>query len=314
MRPARLRCCLLAASWLAASACLALPAPNTVRGVTVRPAQIYISPDSSAAKLAEIDRGREVAVLETSREWVHVFASLGPERDVTGWMLDKGVIRTSTPNGDAILYGAAADSEAEASRPRGRRNAAQDAMNLYARMAEYFPQSPRAGEALYRSADIRWQLDKLDLIGRPSAKEKDPHLREPLEEHYMKEVIKKFPRTRWADLAAFHLIDNKLCGEWQGSHDCPEKESDLYLKYAREHPDSPATPEALYDAATRLADLIEIYRTEEQPGKSQEARNRALRVSQDLATRFPQSDWGARGQTLLYMLQQNIPVYGNIVE
>ena len=314
MRPARLRCCLLAASWLAASACLALPAPNTVRGVTVRPAQIYISPDSSAAKLAEIDRGREVAVLETSREWVHVFASLGQERDVTGWMLDKGVVRISTPNGDAILYGAAADSEAEASRPRGRRNAAQDAMNLYARMAEYFPQSPRAGEALYRSADIRWQLDKLDLIGRPSAKEKDPHLREPLEEHYMKEVIKKFPRTRWADLAAFHLIDNKLCGEWQGSHDCPEKESDLYLKYAREHPDSPATPEALYDAATRLADLIEIYRTEEQSGKSQEARNRALRVSQDLATRFPQSDWGARGQTLLYMLQQNIPVYGNIVE
>jgi hypothetical protein len=314
MTRARLRCCLLAASWLFGSACLALAAPNTVRGVTVRPAQIYISPDPSAPRLAEIDRGREVAVLETSREWVHVFASLGEERDVTGWMLDKGVIRTSTPNGDAILYGAAADSEVEASRPRGRRNAAQDAMNLYARMAEYFPQSPRAGEALYRSADIRWQLDKLDLVGRPSAKEKDPHLREPLEERYMKEVIKKFPRTKWADLAAFHLIDNKLCGEWQGSHDCPEKESDLYLKYAREHPDSPATPEALYDAATRLADLIEIYRTEEQPGKSQEARNRALRVSQDLATRFSQSDWGARGQTLLYMLQQNIPVYGNIVE
>jgi outer membrane protein assembly factor BamD (BamD/ComL family) len=304
---------LLAAMWLAWAA-VAHAAPNTVRGVTVRQAQIYINPDPAAAKLAEIDRGREVAVLETSRNWVHVFANLGPEHDVTGWMLDKGVIRSSTPNGDAILYGAAADSEAEASRAHGRRNAAQDAMNLYARMAEYFPQSPRAAEALYRAADIRWQLDKLDLAGRPSAKEKDPHLREPLEEHYMKEVIKKYPHTKWADLAAFHLIDNKLCGEWQGTHDCPEKESEIYLKYAREHPDSPATPEALYDAAMRLADLIEIYKTEEQPAKSQDAASRATRVCQELASRFPQSDWGARGQALLYMVQQNIPVFGNVVE
>jgi outer membrane protein assembly factor BamD (BamD/ComL family) len=310
----RCRARLLLALVLLCSTCMAHAAPNTIRGVTVRPAQIYISPDTSAAKLAEIDRGREVAVLETSRDWIHVFASLGEEHDVTGWILDKGVVRASTPNGDAILFGAAADSEAEASRPRGRRNAAQDAMNLYARMAEYFPQSPRAGEALYRSADIRWQLDKLDLVGRPSAREKDPHLREPLEEKYMKEVIKKFPRTKWADLAAFHLIDNKLCGEWQGSHDCPEKESDLYLKYAREHPDSPATPEALYNAATRLAALVEIYRTEEQPGKSQDAKVRASRVAQDLGSRFPQSDWGARGQAILYLLQQNIPTYGNIVE
>jgi outer membrane protein assembly factor BamD (BamD/ComL family) len=289
-------------------------AASPQRGITVREAQIYINPDTSAAKLAGIDRGREVAVLDTSRNWIHVFASLGPERDVTGWMLDKGVVRTATPNGDLILYGAAADAEAEASNARGRRNAAQDAMNLYARMAEYFPNSPRAGEALYRSADIRWQLDKLDLAGRPSAKEKDPHLREPLEEKYMKEVMKKFPRTKWADLAAFHLIDNKLCGEWQGTHECPEKESELYLKYAREHPDSPAAAEAMYDAASRLADLVQIYRTEEQPNKSQEAKNRALRVCQDLASRYPQSDWGARGAALLYEVQQDIPTFGNLVE
>jgi len=39
-----------------------------------------------------------------------------------------------------------------------------------------------------------------------------------MEEKYMKEVMKKFlPGTKWADLAAFHLIDNKLCGDWQGA-------------------------------------------------------------------------------------------------
>jgi len=32
----------------------------------------------------------------------------------------------------------------------------------------------------------------------------------------MKLVIKKFSGSKWADLAAFHLIDNKLCGDWQG--------------------------------------------------------------------------------------------------
>ena len=45
---------------------------------------------------------------------------------------------------------------------------------MYARTQEYFPNSPLAGEALYRAADIRWQLDVEDYRSRPSAKERDP--------------------------------------------------------------------------------------------------------------------------------------------
>ena len=41
----------------------------------------------------------------------------------------------------------------------------------------------------------------------------------------MKQVIKKFPGTKWADLAAYHLIDNKLCGEWEAQAKCPEMEA-----------------------------------------------------------------------------------------
>src|SRR6266446_5648135 len=81
---------------------LALPA-STVdfqRGTVVRVAQVYLSPDVSSAKLAEMDRGREIIILETSREWVHVEANLTEGRTVTGWVLDKGVERASTPNGD----------------------------------------------------------------------------------------------------------------------------------------------------------------------------------------------------------------------
>jgi hypothetical protein len=36
-----------------------------------------------------------------------------------------------------------------------------------------------------------------------------------------------------------------------------------------------------------------------------------LAVAQKLVTQFPQTDWGARGQRLLYYVEQGIPTYGN---
>jgi hypothetical protein len=208
----------------------ALASAEAERGSVVRVAQIYLNPDITSNKMAELDRGREVIIFETTRGWVHVEANLTEERTITGWVLDKGVVRASTPDGDMILFGEAVDSEDQASRSRGRRGAAQDAMRLYYRVADYFPKSPRAAEAMYRSADIRWQIEKADVMTRASAKEQDAFLREGMEEKYLKEVIKKFPGSKWADLAAFHLIDNKLCGDWQGSSRCPEKETEIYEK------------------------------------------------------------------------------------
>jgi hypothetical protein len=284
------------------------------RGAIVRVAQIYLSPDTSSAKLAEMDRGREIIVLETSREWAHVEANLTEERTVTGWVLDKGVIRSSTPNGDKILFGEAVDSEDQASRRHGRNGAAQDAMRLYYCVAEYFPTSPLAGEAMYRSADIRWQLEKVDVSSRPSARERDAYLREGMEEKYMKEVVKKYPGSKWADLAAFQLIDNKLCGDWQGSSKCPVKESEIYEKYVADHPQSPAAGEALYDAAWRWSALIEIYKTEEEPKKSEEAHAKAVALAQRAASQPGSEDWAARAQRLLYLMEQGIPTYGNVTQ
>lgn len=48
-----------------------------------------------------------MVLLDSSREWVHVFANMERRRDVSGWLRDKGVIRANTPNGDHILYGEA---------------------------------------------------------------------------------------------------------------------------------------------------------------------------------------------------------------
>ena len=284
------------------------------RGAMVRTGIIYISPDRSSAKLGQIERGREVIILETSREWLHVEANVTEERTITGWMLDKGVVRASTPSGDKILYGEAVDSEDQGSQKRGRRGAGQDAMHLYHRVYDYFPNSPLAGEALYRFADIKWQLDKQDVMSKPSAREQEAFLRGEVDDHWMKEVMKKFPGTKWADLAAFHLIDNKLCGDWQGASKCPAKEAEVYEKYASEHPQSPAAPEALYDAAWRWSALVEIYKTEEQPKKSDECKGKAIALAQKVAGQYSQTDWGARAQRLLYLLQQGVPTYGNATE
>ena len=277
----------------------------------VREAYIYLSPDSTSTRMANLKLGQEVAILEKSREWLHITQVDG---NVTGWILDKGVVRTSTPDGDKIVFGEAADSEAEASRRYGRRGAAKDAMRLYYRMAEYFPKSPLAGEALYRAADIRWQEDALDVNTRPSAKERNPLLRGEIDEDWMREVMKKFPGTRWADLAAYHLIENKLCGDWAGDTKCPEKESELYEKYVRQHPQSPKAAEALYQAAWRQAALVQMYQDEHNAGRSGNARNKAVALARQIASQYAQTDWGARSQTLLYLIEQGIPTYGNTIE
>jgi hypothetical protein len=299
------------------------------RAALVREAVIYLSPDTNSAKLGQAGRGREIILLDRSRNWLHVEALLGfaqtPDpafvedediegKTITGWIVDSGAVWANTPNGDRILFGAAVDAEDEASRRHGRRGADQDALRLYRRIFDLFPTSPLAGEGLYRAADIKWQLEKSDVMTRPSARERDPSLRQGMDEQPMKQVMKKFPGTKWAELAAFHLLDNKLCGDWQGSSKCPDKEAEMYEKYVKEHPQSPAAPEALYNATSRRAALVEIYKTEEQPKKSEESKSRAVALAQQLVSQYPQSDWSARGQTLLFLLQQGVPTFGNAIQ
>src|SRR5262249_49811327 len=141
---------------------------QAVRATTIRVAGIYLSPDKTSTKLTDVNRGREVIFLGNSGDWIHVEANVTDERTVTGWMEAKGIVQPSTPNGDKILFGDAVDAEDQASQRNGRKYAAQDAMRLYGEVAELFPQSPLAAEGMYRSADIRWQLEKTDVMSLPS--------------------------------------------------------------------------------------------------------------------------------------------------
>ena len=287
----------------------------------VREATLYVSPGSTSEKLVRVERGRDLIILErtnidNNQPWVKVFVTLVDldkerVRELTGWLPMKGVIATSTANGDQIIFGEGVDSENQAEQRGGRKGAAQDAMRLYYRMQEFFPNSPLAPEAMWRSADIRWQLEKSDVMSRPSSRDIDPDARNPIDDQFMKQIIKKYPHSKWSDLAAYDLIDNKLCGEWKGLAKCPEKESELYEHYAHEHPQSPKTAEALYNAAWRQAALADIYRINNDNDKSANARKKGIALAQELIALNPPGDWKPRALDLSYKLEQSIATYGS---
>jgi hypothetical protein len=325
----KLRFAAIAMLTIAASVLVLAPlaSADALRGTLVHEETIRVAPSADAARVGDAGRGHEMIILDASRDWVHVEAILrAPRHDegateeeeegkaITGWVLAKALVTTTTQDGDRIIFGEAADSEDQASRRRGRRDAAQDAMRLYYRVYDLMPTSPLAAEALYRAADIRWQIERSDVMTRPSARERENYMRGQMHEDWMRLAIKKYPGTKWADLASFRLIENKLCGEWEGIAKCPDKEADLYENYAKEHPQSPAAPEALYNAAWRRAALIEIYKTEPNQKKAAESKDRALALAQKVISQYGQSDWAWRTQRLIFYIQQGIPTYGNTAD
>jgi hypothetical protein len=318
--------------------CVALPAlgdkkqPQLVkpiagpRAAALRVTWLYIAPDRTSQKVDRVQIGREMVVAEKSGPWLRVYANTDTQEirqkdapdfgqdDVTppisGWIESKGIVVETTQGGDAVLMGEAANQESLASDPRGPAVAAQSARLLYRRLVEMFPNSPLVPEAAWRAADILWQLQKADASTRPSAKEKQAYMRDLMDEDEMKKILKYYPQTRQAAFAAFALIDNKLCGDWQGSAKCPDKESDVYEKYAAEYPDGLRTAQALYQAVYRQAVLTDMYAADGNDKKSETAHHHARDLAAKLKEHFPQSDYTWRAGTLVYKLDEGIPVYG----
>lgn len=308
------------------------PVPQAPQaGPRATPLQItwlYIQPDTGSQKVSQVQIGREMVVIAKSGAWLNVEANTDIQEEtdqqdtpemgddnstpppITGWIQTKGVVTDSTPDGAQILMGAAANEEALASNPAGPANAAQAARLLYTRLYEIFPNSPLAPDARWRAADIRWQLQKADIATLPSSKERQPYMHEQIDEDALKKVIKLYPHTRWAALAAFDLIDNKLCGDWQGSEKCPENETEIYEKYAEEYPDGPRTARALYEAAYRQAVLTNMYETDGHHEKAEKAHELCRSIAQQLKAKFAGTDYAMRAEMLVFKLDQNIPVFG----
>jgi hypothetical protein len=300
------------------------------RATVVHDANVYVAADADSQKVSLVTPGHEVVVIERNGPWVKVFANtdindnaneddrnkpeFSEDANVTpasGWIRDKGIIGAGTADGDVFLYGSAANFEEQASMPHAPKGAAGSAHLLYKRVAEYFPESSLAPEAAWRAADIRWQVDKLDISTLPSAKEQEAYLRPQLYEGEMKKVMKNYPGTKFAALAAYDLIDNKLCGDWQGLPKCPEMETGLYQKYAQQYPDSPKAAEALYNAVYRQGVLVTMYKVQEDRKRADAAAQRTQSLAQDLKQRYPKTDFSARGQSIAFRVAQGIPIYGS---
>ena len=303
------------------------PPSHGTKGTVVHVANLYAQADESAARVSRVAPGRELIIAERSDKWLRVFANTDVEvvneadapvfgnetnaQPISGWIINRGVVTANTPKGDDILFGEGVSTEILASQSHPPPDAAQGARRLYRMVADLFPQSPRAAEAMWRAADIRWQLQKADSFSRPSAHEKENYLREQMDETEMKKIQKLYPRTRWADLAAFDMIDNKICGDWQGSEKCPEKEAEIYTKYADEHPDSPKAAQALYQAAWREASAGDMYQADNDEKKSNDVRARAKDVAARVQSKYPDNDYAARAAGLVYKMEQQIPIYGS---
>ncbi len=299
---------------------------RAARATVLHEAVVYVAADPESQKVSLVTPGHEVVVVERSGPWVKVFANTDVQEDVedkpefgddaaaqpmSGWIRDKGVVSAATPNGDIILYGAAANLEDAATQPNAPKGAAMAAHMLYRRVWEYYPQSSLAPEAVWRSADIRWQLNKRDISTLPSAKEQDASLRPQIFEGDMKKIMKNYPGSKYAAMAAYAMLDNKLCGDWQGLPKCPEKEAELYEKYAQQYPDGPKTAEALYNATYREAVVVTMYTVEENKKKADAAAARTQSLAQQVQAKFPQTDYAARAVSIAYRVQQGITIYGN---
>ncbi len=301
---------------------------RAIRATVIHPAIVYVAPEDNAQHTAEVGPGHEVAIMETNGAWVRVFANTDINDDeddsskpefstdeavtpASGWVRNKGLVSAGTVNGDSILYGTAANLEYEATQPHAPKDAADQARLLYRRVAEYFPNSPLAPEAAFRSADVRWQLDRADIKTLPSAKEQEAYLRPQIYDGEMKKVMKTYPGTKFDAMAAYDMLDNKLCGDWQGLPKCPEMEAGLYEKYADKYPDSPKAAQALYEATYREGVLVSMYQVEDNRKRSEQAAANTQALAAQLKQRYPQSDYAARAASIAFRVAQDIAVYGN---
>ena len=301
---------------------------RSARATVLHEAVVYVAPDDTSQKVAVVTPGHEMVIVERNGPWVKVFANTDtpdqgdPSREPefesdeaanpsSGWVKDKGIVSPQTGEGDAILFGAAANMEELASQPHAPKGAAQAAHMLYQRVYEYFPESPLDGESSWRAADIRWQLEKLDNSTLPSAKEQEAYLRPQLYDGDLKRVIKSFPGSKYAFLAAYDMLDNKLCGDWQGLPRCPEMEAGLYLKYAEQYPESPRAAEAMYNAVYREGVLVTMYTVEENRKRADAAAARVAAMAAEMRTRFGSSDFTRRAQSIAFKVKQGIPIFGS---
>jgi outer membrane protein assembly factor BamD (BamD/ComL family) len=298
-----------AAAVLLAAATLApaRPAAQAValrKAIVLTAAPIYISPDTTSTKVGEVRPGMMLGIQSQARDYLQVFVG---QLGVSGWMRQRGYVDMDNAQAPEVLFGAAAEREALAESQSNEDQAANDAAQLFASIYEYYPRSAWAAEALYRGAAIVWEL-KLS---------EEPHHSDPSNRQFpstggLRRVISKYPKTQWAERAAYHLIVTHFtCGSWFEKPNCIGKEINQYDNYVKKYPRSPRAAEAAFDAIYRAGIAWTIYRQNTKVGNQEKADQYKAEVAQRTAAieaAYPQTDWAARAALEAFTVAQGQPM------
>lgn len=280
-----------------------LPEKMPPKSVSLREGKLFLKPDTSSAVVGEVRPGDSVAIFERSPGFARVFVK------ASGWMVDKGMVALSDAKAPAVIFGAATQLQNKAESGPGETQTAKDAARLYFQVYENFPQNPLAAEALYRAADIKWQLDSADL---PLVH--DPTDRQFPDDHWLNKVKSQYSGTPWAARAAYILLQKHFtCGEWVEKPGCIQKEINVYRDYLHDYPKSPLAAEAAYQIVYRDGAAWSVYAADgpqHDAGKAEQYARETQEQAAAVASQYPGTDWAAQAQLIAFEVNQGVPVYG----
>ncbi len=296
--------------WGRALLALALGAAASAQAVALQKAialtatPIYLSPDATSTKVGAVRPGMLLGIQSQAQDFLQIFSGAA---GVSGWIPKYGYVRLDNPQAPEVLFGAGAEQEALAESRSNEDQAANDAAQLFLSIDEYFPASARAAEALYRGAEIVWELK---LSEEPP--HTDPAMRQFPRTELLRRVISKYPKTPWAARAAFHLIVTHFtCGNWFDKPDCIGKEIHQYDNYVKKYPRSPRAAQAAYDAIYRAGIAWTLYRQRTKVGNEEKAEQYQAEVAQRAAAMqaaYPNTDWTARAALEAFTVAQGEPM------
>lgn len=280
-------------------AALALSPPTmSQKAVVTNEQRLYREARVESKTVGRIAVGEEATV--TGREGALLQLALPGDR--IGWTLANGVVvLDNNPRAAALLFEAA-----DALSGQDSLDAWKASARLFRKAASLAPSGPYGPEASWRAAELAWRSEQ-QSTGAVSGAVKE-----------LATVVSSYPKTRTAARAAFLLLRSSLCEYLDGTPGCPEVEIGLISRYLEQYPDSEQAAELRYAIAYRHAALVEIYLQQTAPhfnaekavehkARAREAVEALLRQQAPGAT-----TWAARGERLLWSLENNVGVYSGI--
>ena len=97
-------------------------------------------------------------------------------------------------------------------------------------------------------------------------------------EGYERKLVAASTRSGVEQLAQEYVDTLRPCYEWEGFHDCPEREAIFAERYLNDHPDTAFAGFLRVLAAHRWLCAAEAYEYDQQPGSAEHARHQYQRA------------------------------------